>query len=236
VEESILAVENETSFDAQALVFDLDGVLVDTMPAIRAAWTEWALRQNLPPANVLSSMHMTGVELVRKFAPELDPHAEIEAIAARQRRLEVSIERYPGALELLDSLPIDRWAIVTSARRAGAIRHLTMAGLPEPRVLVSAEDTVRGKPDPTGFRLAAELLGVDPRDCFAIEDSPGGVRAALRARMFVAAVTTTHVAADLSHADAVIRSLDEINITPDGMGVTRRVRVAWREGGTPPAP
>ena len=212
-----------TSFDARAIVFDLDGVLVDTMPAIRAVWTEWAVGRNLAPAEVLASIHMTGVELIRSFAPDVDPRAELEAIAARQRGLETSVARYPGALDLLESLPAERWAIVTSARRAGAVRHLTMAGLPEPRVLIAAEDTARGKPDPAGYRLAAERMGFDPRQCAAIEDSPGGVRAALDAGMFAIAVATTHAASELDHARVVLTSLAGLRIETRAGGIA----VSW---------
>jgi len=218
-----------SSFDARAIVFDLDGVLVDTMPAIRAVWTEWAVERNLAPAEVLGSIHMTGVELIRRFAPDVDPRAEIEAIAARQRGLETSVARYPGALELLDMLPLERWAIVTSARRVGAVRHLTMAGLPEPRVLVTADDTVRGKPDPTGYRMAAERLGFEPHDCVAVEDSPAGAVAALAAGMFTVAVATTHDAARLRHASVVVASVASLRVTLDPGEDGGRMRVGWKD-------
>ena len=214
----------ETTFHARAIVFDLDGVLVDTMPAIRAVWTEWAVERNLAPGEVLASIHMTGVELIRRFAPDVDPRAEIEAIAARQRRRETAVDRYPGALELLEMLPAERWAIVTSARRVGAVRHLTMAGLPEPRVLVTAEDTVRGKPDPSGYRMAAERLGVPAEACVAVEDAPGGVRAARDAGMHVVAVATTHAASQLGEAAAVIRSLEDLEVVASGGRLDVRTR------------
>jgi mannitol-1-/sugar-/sorbitol-6-phosphatase len=219
----------EDALDARAIVFDLDGVLVDTMPAIRAAWAEWALQRNLAPAEVLGSIHMTGVELVRRFAPEADPRAEIEAVAARQRHLETSVERYPGALELLEALPRDRWAVVTSARRAGALRHLTLAGLPQPAVLVTAEDTLRGKPDPAGYRLAAERLDIEPRECVAVEDSPGGVRAARDAGMFTIAVTTTHAPSELVDAGAIVPSVASLRVSLDPGQNLGRVRVRWED-------
>ena len=200
-------------FEAKAMVFDLDGVLVDTMPSIRATWTQWAIDRNLAPADVLASIHMTGVELVRRFAPEVDPLAEVRRISARQAGRETALARFDGSLELLESLPADRWAIVTSARQEPALRHLTMAGLPVPQVLVTAENTPRGKPDPAGYRLAAERLGIDPRDCVAIEDSPGGLRAARGAGMVTLGVTNTHQASELGDAHALISSLTELEVT-----------------------
>jgi sugar-phosphatase len=212
-------------FDARAVVFDLDGVLVDTMPAIRATWTEWAVKRNLAPADVLASIHMTGVELVRQFAPELeDPLAEVGRISARQRTAETVLPRFEGSLEMLEQLPLEGWGIVTSARREAALRHLAMAGLPVPHVLVTAELTPRGKPDPSGYRLAAERLQVRPAECVAIEDSPAGIRAAVAAGMRALGVTNTHRADELNDADAVISSLTEVELIADSGRMTVRRR------------
>jgi sugar-phosphatase len=196
-------------------VFDKDGVLVDTMGMIQAAWTEWAATRGLDATEVLASIHMTGAELISRFAPSSDPGEEIRWIAARQSAVERSIVAFPGASALLAGLPRDAWAIVTSGRREPAIRHLEIAGLPVPEVLVSAEDTPRGKPDPAGFVLAARRLDVPPQACLAVEDSPAGVQAAVDAGFFVVAVTSTHPASSLINADAVVGSLSEIRLTLD---------------------
>src|SRR5258705_10046797 len=165
------------------MAFDLDGVLVDTMPSIRAAWTRWARARNLAPSEVLAAIHMTGVELVRRFAPDVDPLEEVRKISAGQAKSETVLARFEASLELLESLPLDAWAIVTSARREPAIRHLTMAGLPVPRVLVTAEETPRGKPDPAGYRLAAEPLGAAPGPRLALQDNPAAIPAAQAGRL-----------------------------------------------------
>ena len=109
-------------------------------------------------------------------------------------------------------LPADAWAIVTSARLEPALRHLAAARLPVPQVLITAELTPRGKPDPSGYRLAAEQLGIAPAGCLVIEDSPAGLRAALDAGMTAIGVTNTHTASELSHAHAVIASLADLEI------------------------
>jgi len=202
----------EFHFKARAIVFDLDGVLVDTMPSIRAAWTRWAIERGVAPEEVLASIHMTGVELIRRFAPEVDPLAEARKISARQAGTEASLRRFEGALEMINRLPAHAWAIVTSARAEPALRHLNAAGLPVPNVLITAELTPLGKPDPSGYLLAAERLGLAPVECVAIEDSPAGLRAAIGAGMIAIAVTNTHPASELAHAGAVISSLAELEV------------------------
>jgi sugar-phosphatase len=216
-------------FHAAAIVFDLDGVLVDTMPTIRAAWTEWARERGLAPEQVLASIHLTGVELIERFAPGVDPLTEARRISARQAEAEKELGRFEGALELIEQLPGDRWAIVTSARLEPALRHLRMAGLPTPAVLITAELTPRGKPDPAGYRLAAERLGVATARCLAIEDSPAGVEAALGAGMFAAAVTNTHAASELAQARLVIPSLTALDVVADPVEDVGGVRVRWED-------
>jgi mannitol-1-/sugar-/sorbitol-6-phosphatase len=217
-------------FHARAIVFDLDGVLVDTMPAIRGGWAQWATDRGLAAAEVLSSLHMTGAELIATFAPGADPTSEALAISARIAALETSIDAFEGSGELLARLPPDCWAIVTSARREAATRHLEKAGLPVPAILISAEDTPRGKPDPAGYSLAATRLDVQPAECLAIEDSVAGVRAARHAGMFVVGITTTHAAHELREADLVISSLGALDVSAK----PGRISVSWK-GRTKPA-
>ena len=114
---------------------------------------------------------------------------------------------------------------MTSARREVAVRHLELAALPVPAVLISAEDTPRGKPDPAGYRIAAERLRVAPERCLAVEDSPAGLSAALAAGMFAVGVTNTHSGRELAHASAVVASLTTIEVTHD----LHRIRLRWRD-------
>ena len=213
-------------YRVRAIVFDLDGVLVDSMPAIRAYWTDWAGRHRVSPAAVLAELHLTAEELVRRFAPSLDAAAEARATAEGQARMETGITPLDGGRALIAGLPSNRWAVVTSGRRALALRHLALGRLPVPSVLITAEDTPRGKPDPAGYRLAAERLGVPSGECLAIEDSPAGVRAARDAGMAVIAVTNTHPANELGDADAVIDSLTSLRLGVDRERLTIEVRSA----------
>jgi mannitol-1-/sugar-/sorbitol-6-phosphatase len=209
---------------ARAIVFDKDGVLLDTMAMIRETWAGWARARGLDPDEVLASIHMTGYELLARFVPTADPGAEFRWIGARQAALEPSIVAFGGAAELISRLPRNAWAVVTSARREVSIRHLGIAGLPVPDVLIAAEDTPRGKPDPAGYRLAAERLGVRADDCVVVEDAPAGVRAARDAGMSVVAVTTTHMADDLREADAIIGSLTQLEVVAADGDLAVRIR------------
>ena len=213
-------------FHGRAIVFDKDGVLLDTMAMIRSTWAAWAVSRGLDPDAVLAEIHKTAYELLARFAPSSDPATELRWIGAHQAEHEQSIAAFAGARELLDALPAGAWAIVTSARREVSARHLQAAGLPVPGVFICAEDTPRGKPDPAGYVLAAERLGADPRECMAVEDAPAGVLAARGAGMFVLAVATTHGAKELAEAHAVVRSLRAIGVSRGGAGLTVTFREA----------
>ena len=217
-------------FHASAVIFDKDGVLLDTMAMIRAAWAAWARERGLDAEEVLDSIHMTGFELLARFAPSADPVEEFRWIGARQSALEPSIAAFEGAAELVGSLPRGAWAVVTSARREVSIRHLNIAGLPAPDVLIAAEDTPRGKPDPAGYRLAAARLGARPEDCVVVEDAPAGVRAGRDAGMFVIALATTHEPQRLREANVVLRSLADLEVDARPRQDAGRVRVSWRDG------
>lgn len=227
-------LENHTSkmgeFHARAVLFDKDGVLLDTMAMIRSAWADWAKGRGLDPDEVLDSIHMTAFELLERFAPSADPGEELGKIAARQATREPAIEAFDGARELLRGLPADAWAIVTSARRDVSARHLEAAGLPVPAVLICAEDTPRGKPDPAGYLLAAERLGASPSECLVVEDAPAGVLAARDAGMFVVAVATTHDRAALAGADVILPSVRALDMSPDPVEHLGRVLIRWEDG------
>jgi len=218
---------------ARAVLFDKDGVLVDSMAMIRSAWVAWAERRGLDPEQVLASIHTTAFELLARFAPEADPAVELRFISERQASFAPSIHAFEGTAELLAALPHGAWAIVTSGRREPATRHLRAAGLPVPRVVVAAEDTPRGKPDPSGYLLAASMLGVDPRECIVVEDAPAGIRAGHEAGAFVLAVATTHAVGDLAEADAVVASLRAVEMRAGAGG---GVDVRWAGVSAPAGP
>jgi sugar-phosphatase len=173
-----------TVLHAEALLFDSDGVLVDSDDVVTAAWRDWAERWNLDPDVVVPQVHGTpSRQTVARFVAE--PH-RAEALAMVDR---IELERasearaMPGASVLLSSLTPGTWAIVTSGTRALALARLTAAGLDVPDVLVTADEVTRGKPDPEPYLAAAGLLGRPPADCLVFEDSAPGVAAARSARV-----------------------------------------------------
>lgn len=162
-----------------AILFDMDGTLLTSIPAVERVWNRWADRVGIPAAGVLAHLHgRRAVDTLRHFAP---PHVDLDTEAAWLEAAEIAdadgVEAIRGAAELLARLPARRWAVVTSACRALALRRIEAAGLPPPGVLIAAEDVRRGKPDPQGYLLGAEALGVDIRDCLVFEDTEAGLQA-----------------------------------------------------------
>jgi sugar-phosphatase len=214
---------------------DLDGVLVDSAAAIEDAWVRFAERHGLEPQDVLAEIHgLRSIDVIRRVAPSLDAaRAAAELEQDEAERVETVIP-LPGARELLETVPRDRLAIVTSGTRALAVARLRAAGLPVPDVLVTAEDVERGKPDPAGYVLAAARLGVDPAHCLVLEDAPAGVAAGLAAGMTVVALLTTASETELGNAHS--RVPDVRALLPDG-AERRAGRVLTRlERSASPAP
>ncbi len=198
-------------FTCDAVLFDLDGVLVDSTASIERHWRQWAAKHGIDAEDVLRVVHgRRAVETVRLVAPHLSAESESRDVARSESQDAADVLGVAGAAELLAALPPDTWAIVTSATYAAATVRLRQVGLPLPPVLVSAEDIVHGKPHPEGYLKAASLLSVPAERCVVIEDAPPGVEAAHAAGMAVIAVTTTHPAAELLAADARVPALADI--------------------------
>ncbi|MBA3426653.1 MAG: HAD family hydrolase [Rubrobacter sp.] len=215
-----------SSFECNAVLFDLDGVLVDSTRAVVRIWSEWAKRQGIQAARILEVAHgRRTIETVRRVAPHLDAEEETREL----ERMEIGdldgVLEVEGALELISSIPNDGWTVVTSGPRALATRRLEHAMLPRPVRFVAAEDVKEGKPHPEAYLKGAEILGVSPEDCVVIEDAPSGIRAGKSAGMTVVAVATTHDEDDLSEADAIVASLTDIRVVTGTGGSRFEVRV-----------
>ncbi len=194
-----------------AVLFDLDGVLVESREATERVWLEWAARNGIDEEALRSAMHgVRSVEVVRALRPELDSVAESDAIERLQAEDVRGLRAVPGAAPALGALRGNRVAVVTSATRALAAARLGAVGIEPPAVMVNAEDVSRGKPDPEGYLTAAQRLGVDPAEALVVEDSPPGIEAGRAAGAATIAVTSTHDAAELAAADVVIPSLVEL--------------------------
>lgn len=196
-----------------ALLFDLDGVLVDSSRTIEHHWRMWAARRQIDLDEVLRNAHgRRTVETIRIVAPHLDAEAEAAALDAAETVDTSQLAMIDGAPRLLGSIPSSAWAVATSGPRQMAITRLSFAGLPIPKVLISGQDVKNGKPDPEPFLAAAAGLGIAPSKCVVIEDAPAGIQAARSAGMRVIAVASTHPAEDLSQADVITRRLADIEM------------------------
>jgi sugar-phosphatase len=204
-----------------AVVFDMDGTLIDSTAVVVRSWVRWAQEHDIDPRR-LQGFH--GVPAAAIVAELLPRHRHEDAVA-RITELELAdtdgIDVLPGAAEALAALAPDHSAIATSCTAPLAAARISASGLVAPRVLVTADDVERGKPHPDPFLLAAQRLGVDPADCLVVEDAPGGLAAARAAGCSTLAVVTTTRREELvGAADAVVTDLSHVAFArPDGGGV-----------------
>ena len=203
-----------------AVLFDLDGVLVDSTAYVERQWRDWAARRGLEAEPFLRVCHgRRAVETIRLAAPELDAEGEVARFPEFVTEDCVRLDPLPGARQLLQGLPGGLWAVVTSGVRASAALRLREAGLPAPRVLVGAEDVEHGKPSPEGYLLAAERLDVAPAGCVVIEDAPAGIEAARGAGMRILGLTSTHPMDELRGANLIITQLPVVISRPIDEGI-----------------
>ena len=196
-----------------AVLFDLDGVLVDSHAVVERISRRWALRHHLDPEMVLRVAHgRRSSDTVKAAAPHLDANREAAWIDAAELDDVEGLKPVPGAGELLATLPASRWTVVTSCGRALAERRLTAAGLPVPKFIVTAEDVSTGKPAPDGYRLGAERLGLGAAMCVAFEDAPAGIAAARGAGARVIGLTTMLKGYELAGADATIPDFSALRV------------------------
>jgi mannitol-1-/sugar-/sorbitol-6-phosphatase len=205
------------TFHCAAILFDLDGVLVDSTGSVSRLWRLWATEHQLDPEKVLSIAHgVRTIEVVRAAAPWLDAVKEVKKIEEREASDQDGVSTMAGASALVRSIPADRWAIVTSGTRMLATARLRSGKIPSPAVLVSADEVINGKPDPEPYLMGARLLRHRPEDCLVVEDAPAGIQAAKAAGMKVIGITTTYPRGQLGAADAVIDSLTAVGIRISG--------------------
>jgi sugar-phosphatase len=210
-------------YECSAIVFDLDGVLVDSAAYVEGQWRRWALARGLAPEPFLRVCHgRRALETIRIAAPHLDAEAEVRALVPEDDGGDETITALPGASRLIHLLPTGTWAVATSGPRSVARARLHRAGLPVPPVLVCAEDVAQGKPAPDAYLLAARGLGLVPADCLVIEDAPAGIEAARSAGMASVGVATTHRPEELP-ADACAASLLGVHLGRVDRGVHGRM-------------
>lgn len=186
-----------------ALLFDLDGVLINSTPAVARVWRRWALEHGFDPEEVVARAHgRPSLTTVKEYLP--NAHHQVENKEVERREIEdlEGVVPLPGALDLLSSLPEDRWTIVTSCTRPLAEVRIKAAGLPLPRRMITSNDIQHGKPNPEPYIKGASILGFPPHECVVLEDVPAGVRAGKSAEARVIAFTTTVQSSALREAGA----------------------------------
>jgi len=172
-----------------AILFDMDGVLVDSGPLAERHWRRWAELHDVPFERIAAVHHgRPSIETVRLVAPHLDSAIEGPKREAAEAADTDGLIAFEGAKELLCTIPPDRWAVVTSSQRATAIKRLTHVGLPLPKILVTAEDVTHGKPSPEPYQRAAQLLGFTSARCIVVEDAPSGIESGKSAGSRVIAI------------------------------------------------
>ena len=206
-----------TLIQCSAVLFDMDGVLVDSTPAVARVWTGWALEHGLVPDEVVRQAHgRPSLATIIELLPHGDYEAENREVERREIEDIADVLALPGALSLLQAIPQQRWAVVTSATRALAEVRLRAAGLPIPKYLVTASDLRRGKPFPDPYLRGAEILGMAPAECIVAEDAASGVRSGKAAGTRVLGLRTTSSAQELltAGADWIADDLSTLSLEP----------------------
>jgi len=207
------------TFSCSAILFDLDGVLVDSTRAVDREWREWAARKGVDGDAVMAIAHgVRTIEVIRRVAPHLNAEAEAALIENHEAHDQRGVVVMPGAIDLVRSIPDGRWAVVTSGSRLLARNRLRYCELPVPEVLITSDDVTNGKPHPEPYLKGAAGLGFEPADCLVIEDAPAGIQSARAGGMTVIGMASTYDASQLAEASAVIRGFGQIQVSANGTG------------------
>ena len=208
----------------RGLLFDMDGVLLSSIASVQRCWAAWAEMYGVPPEKALRVTHgRRAIDTVITLRPDIDPVAGMKAIEDLEVADTQDTKALPGAVELLQSLPTDRWTIVTSASARLTKVRLAAAGIPMPDKLVTADNVTVGKPDPEPYRKGAELLGLSAADCIVVEDAPAGVGAGVAAGSRVLGITGHYSAEDLKATEWVVGSLADVKASVVGEWIELRV-------------
>jgi mannitol-1-/sugar-/sorbitol-6-phosphatase len=202
-----------TEITCSALLFDMDGVLIDSTPAVARVWHGWALEHGFDPDTVVKMAHgRPSRTTIHELLPNADLDAEDREVERREMEDLDGVVLLPGAGQLLNSLPAARWTIVTSCTRPLAEVRLRTAGLPIPKEMITSTDVQNGKPHPEPYQKAAAALGYPASECIVVEDAPAGIRAGKAAGARVIAFPTTMDRRELeeARADWIVRNCDDI--------------------------
>lgn len=203
-----------------AFLLDMDGTVLNSIAAAERIWSAWAVRHGVNVETFLPTIHgARAIDTINRLnLPGVNAEEQAAFITAAEIEDVDGIVEIPGAAAFLNKLPADRWAMVTSAPRDLAVRRMAAAGIPEPAVMITAEDVKAGKPDPAGYLLAAKRLGLEPAECLIFEDATVGIQAAEAAGASLMIITTTHQH-PLETEHATLASYDAIRVQIDNDGL-----------------
>ena len=216
----------------RGVLFDLDGVLVDSTPAVARVWAWWARQHGFDADKVVREAHgKPSIATIRELLPNGNHEAENLEVERREIEDVEGVIPLPGAMELLRAIPSEKWAIVTSCTRRLAKVRIGTAGLPTPKRMVTSNDIRNGKPDPEPYLKGAQILGAAGTECVVIEDAPAGIRAGKAAGAHVVALRTTAEDAELRAAgadwivdDCAELSVDQIKNSEEFLLLRRRTK------------
>ncbi|WP_447880960.1 sugar phosphatase [Serratia fonticola] len=210
--------------ECKGFLFDLDGTLVDSLPAVERAWTQWAERHGISPQQVLDFIHgKQAITSLRHFMPNAT-EAELQHEFTLLEQVEAEdtdgVRALPGALVLLERIKAlgIPWAIVTSGSVPVANARRLAGGVPLPEVFITSERVKQGKPHPDAYLLGAQGLGLAPQDCVVVEDAPAGILSGLAAGCQVIAVNAPADAPKLNQVDLILSSSEQLKIAKSEQG------------------
>lgn len=219
-------MEANVNLTCRAVLFDMDGTLIDSTHVVERAWSWWAARHGIPLGSVLSFSHgRPTIATMERFFPGRDHTDDLQVMERYAEAQLDGIRAVPGAREVVYALQSHPWAIVTSAWRSLAEARVIAAGLPLPKVIIPVDEIHNGKPDPEGYLRAAERLSIASNECLVFEDTHPGIEAGLNAGMQVVALLTTCRAQDLNHYP-LIRDFRDVAIQPNGECMNVKLRPA----------
>jgi mannitol-1-/sugar-/sorbitol-6-phosphatase len=215
-----------TELRCAAILFDMDGVLIDSTPAVARVWTRWAIEHGFNPTEVVARAHgRPSLTTVREYLPNSNHELENREVERREIEDLEGVIPLPGTLDLISKLPRERWTIVTSCTRVLAEVRIRAAGLPLPKNMITSNDITNGKPHPEPYLKAAAILGFPASDCVVVEDAPAGIRAGKAAGAKVIAFRTTAPESELhaAGADWILNNCADITVAESGSALTLKL-------------